>query len=301
MKHFLRVLPLLLLMTATAFSAPAFSAPAQDKDKPAYRIFTKAGKASSYAKMLAGLQEPEVVLFGELHNDPIAHWLQLELARDLHRAYGAQLVIGAEMFETDVQLVLDEFLAGQIPEANFEQEARPWPNYKTDYRPLVRFAKEKSIPFVATNVPRRYAALVAKEGLAALAPLSAEAKRLMAPLPITVDLQLPSYQKMLTMFGPETHSSKKEQVVQAQALKDATMASFILRQLLPGRKLLHLNGGYHSDYFEGIGWYLRQAQPQLRFATITTVQQDDLSSLAEEHRGKADFIIVVPTGMTRTH
>ena len=295
MKQFLRLLPLLLMV------ASAFSAPAQDKDKPAYRIFTKAGKASSYAKMLAGLQEPEVVLFGELHDDPISHWLQLELARDLHRAHGEHLVIGAEMFETDVQLVLDEYLSGKIPEANFEQEARPWPNYKTEYRPLVRLAKEKGIPFVATNVPRRYAALVAKEGLAALAPLSAEAKRLMTPLPITVDMQLPSYQKMLTMFGPDTHGSKKEQVVQAQALKDATMASFILRQLQPGRKLLHLNGGYHSDFYEGIGWYLRQAQPQLRFATITTVLQEDLSSLAEEHKGKADFIIVVPTGMTRTH
>lgn len=295
MKYFLRVLPL-LLMIATAFSALA-----QDKDKPAYRIFTKTGKATTYAKMLAGVQKPDVVLFGELHNDPIGHWLQLELAKDLHQVPGKQLVIGAEMFETDVQLVLDEFLAGHISENNFEQESRPWPNYKTDYRPLVRFARDKGIRVVGTNVPRRYAAVVAKEGLGALAPLSAEAKSLMAPLPITVDLDLPGYVKMMSMFGKETHGAKPEQVVQAQALKDATMAYFILRQLQAGTKVLHLNGAYHSDNFEGIGWYLRQAQPQLQFTTITTVMQEDLSLLAEEHRGKADYIIVVPTGMTQTH
>ncbi len=196
--------------------------------------------------------------------------------------------------------MLDEFLAGQIPENNFEQEARPWPNYKTDYRPLLRFARDKGIRVVGTNVPRRYAAVVAKEGLGALAPLSAEAKSLMAPLPIKVDMDLPGYAKMISMFGKDTHGAKPEQVVQAQALKDATMAYFILRHLQQGRKVLHLNGAFHSDNFEGIGWYLRQAQPQLRFSTVTTVMQEDLFSLAEEHRGKADFIIVVPTGMTRT-
>ena len=47
-----------------------------------------------------------MVLFGELHNNPISHWLQLELTEDLHAARGADLVLGAEMFEADNQLLL---------------------------------------------------------------------------------------------------------------------------------------------------------------------------------------------------
>ncbi|GAB3821426.1 hypothetical protein GCM10028895_23560 [Pontibacter rugosus] len=274
---------------------------AQKDEKPAYRLFTKDGKSISYGKMLSELQKADVVLFGEQHNDPIAHWMQLKLAKDLYQARQKSFAIGAEMFESDVQLVLDEYLSGQAPEKNFEQESRPWPNYATDYRPVVRFAKEQQIPFVATNVPRRYAAMVSAGSLSALEGVSADAKKYIAPLPIVVDMELPGYKSMLAMFGGSTHGNTKSQnIVQAQALKDATMAHFIFEQVKQGRQVLHLNGAYHSDNFEGIGWYVKQTKPDVKVRTITTVLQQDLAKLAEENRGKADFILVVPENMTRT-
>ncbi|WP_241738910.1 ChaN family lipoprotein [Pontibacter beigongshangensis] len=291
----LQILLSLLLLVASA------TASAQSNDKPAYRLFTKAGQEVSYGKMLSRLQEAQVVLFGEQHNDPIAHWLQLEVAKDLNKAHQGRFAIGAEMFEADVQLVLNEYLAGQVPETNFEQEARPWPNYKTDYKPVVRFAKDNKVPVVATNVPRRYAAMVSGGGLAALEGVSEAAKAYMAPLPVSVEMNLSGYKNMLSMFGSGPHGhAKAENVVQAQALKDATMAHFILRQVQAGHRLLHLNGAYHSDNFEGIGWYLQQAQPNTSVLTITTVLQDNLDKLQAEHKQKADFILVVPASMTRT-
>ncbi|MFT2008448.1 ChaN family lipoprotein [Pontibacter sp. 13R65] len=277
------------------------AATAQSKDKPAYRLFSKEGKPLEYNKMLASLQKTQVVLFGEQHNDPIAHWLQLEVAKDLNKAHQGKFAIGAEMFEADVQLVLNEYLAGQVPENNFEQEARPWPNYKTDYKPVIRFAKDNGVPVVATNVPRRYAAMVSGGGLVALEKVSDNGQRYFAPLPVAVDMSLSGYKNMLSMFGSNTHgNTKAEHIVQAQALKDATMAHFILQQVQQEHRLLHLNGAYHSDNFEGIGWYLKQAQPDLEVLTITTVLQDDLSKLQKEHQQKADFILVVPSSMTRT-
>ncbi|MDX5419372.1 MAG: ChaN family lipoprotein [Hymenobacteraceae bacterium] len=290
------LLTLLLLMFTTGIAT------ATDKDKPAYQLFTAKGKSIKYGKMLDELQKADVVLFGEQHNDPIAHWLQLEVAKDLHKVNQQNFAIGAEMFEADVQLVLNEYLSGLVAENNFEQESRPWNNYKTDYRPVVRFAKEVSIPFIATNVPRRYAAMVSGGSLKALENVSADAKRYIAPLPVQVDMNLPGYKNMLAMFGNSTHgNTKSENIVQAQALKDATMAHFILQQVNSGKKMLHLNGAYHSDNFEGIGWYLKQSKPQLRTLTITTVQQSDLEKLSEEHTQKADFILVVPSSMTRTY
>ncbi|WP_235925669.1 ChaN family lipoprotein [Pontibacter burrus] len=272
------------------------------QDKPAYQLFTKEGKSIKYSKMLKELEKADVILFGEQHNDPIAHWLQLEVTKDLHKIHQQKLTVGAEMFETDVQLVLNEYLSGKIAENNFEQESRPWTNYKTDYRPIVRFAREAGIPVVATNVPRRYAAMVATGSLKALESLSPEAKQLIVPLPIVVDMNLPGYKNMMSMFGGSTHgNSKAENIVQAQALKDATMAHVILNQVTAGNKLLHLNGAYHSDNYEGIGWYLKQAQPNLKLATITTVTQEDLEKLSDEHRNKADFILVVSATMTKTY
>ncbi|MDX5437337.1 MAG: ChaN family lipoprotein [Pontibacter sp.] len=290
-----KLLTLLFMMLTT-------TAMAQNKDKPAYRLFTAEGKSINYGKMLKALQEADVVLFGEQHNDPIAHWLQLEVAKDLYQENADKFAIGAEMFETDVQLVLDEYLAEQVPEKNFEQEARPWPNYATDYRPVVRFAKEKNIPFIATNAPRRYAAMVSAGSLTALEGISEGAKKFIAPLPVTVNMELPGYKGMLAMFGNSTHGNTKSQnIVQAQALKDAPMAHFILKQVKEGRQVLHLNGAYHSDNFEGIGWYLKQEQPQLNVATVTTVTQEELERLSDEHRNKADFILVVPASMTKTY
>ncbi len=278
-----------------------FTSTASAQDKPAYQLFTAKGKSIKYGKMLDELEKADVVLFGEQHNDPIAHWLQLEVSKSLHKVHQQNFVLGAEMFEADVQLVLDEYLAGQVPETNFEQEARPWPNYKTDYKPVVRFAKEANIPFIATNVPRRYAAMVSAGSLKALDGITADAKKYIAPLPITVDMNLPGYKNMLAMFGSSSHgNTRSENIVQAQALKDATMAHFILQQTGSSKKLLHLNGAYHSDNFEGIGWYLKQGNPQIKTLTITTVLQEDLEKLLKENEQKADFILVVPASMTRT-
>lgn len=74
------------------------------------------------------------------------------------------LILGAEMFESDNQVILNEYLAGLISQSSFENEARLWPNYKTDYKPLVEFAKTNKLQFVASNVPRRYASLVNSKG-----------------------------------------------------------------------------------------------------------------------------------------
>jgi uncharacterized iron-regulated protein len=217
MKRFFLWLPVLFLLLAM-------------KDKPVYQLFSAEGKDVDYDKMLKELVKADVVLFGEQHNDSTAHALQLQLTKDLFKAHQQQLVLGAEMFETDVQLVLDEYLAGQIPEKNFEAESRPWGNYASDYKPLVNFAKENKLRFIATNVPRRYAAAVANYGVEKLPMFSLEAQKLMPALPFKIDYELPGYKNMLTMFGgSHADNGKGNKMVAAQALKDATMAHFILK------------------------------------------------------------------------
>ena len=126
----------------------AFSLMAMKADKAAYQIYNIKGKKVSYAKLFKQAMGADVVLFGELHNNPICHWLQLELTADLFKEKGNQLVLGAEMFERDGQLILDEYIDGEISTRSFESQARLWPNYETDYKPLIEFAKENSIPFI---------------------------------------------------------------------------------------------------------------------------------------------------------
>ena len=133
-----------------------------------------------------------------------------------------------------------------IPEAKFEDEARLWQNHKTDYKPLLQFAFEQGIRFVATNVPRRYANLVYRKGFEGLDSLSDEAKKYLPPLPVAYDPELPGYKSMREM-GQMGHGKVSDNLPKAQAIKDATMAHFILKNWSAGKQLLHFNGAYHSD------------------------------------------------------
>ncbi len=274
---------------------------AMRSDLPAYSLFDQKGKQVKYKKLLKSALEADIVLFGELHNNPISHWLQLELTRDLHLEKGNRLVLGAEMFESDNQMLLDEYLDGIIRQRNFEDEAKLWNNYETDYKPLIEFAKTNNLKFVASNIPRRYASLVHKKGFEGLDSLNATAKLLIPPLPVDYDAELPGYKAMMAMMGGMGSEHANPNLPKAQAIKDATMAHFILENFEPGKQVIHYNGAYHSNNYEGIYWYLKSQNPDLNIVTITTVEQDNIDDLTEENTGVADFTICVPSRMTKTY
>lgn len=268
-------------------------------NKPAYLLFDEKGKTVKYEKMLKQIEEADIVLFGELHNNAIAHWLQLELTKDLYELKDTNLILGAEMFESDNQLILDEYFSGLVSQTRFEAEVRLWNNYKTDYKPLLEFARKNSLRFVATNIPRRYASLVNSSGFEGLEKLSAEAKAFLPPLPVPYNPELPAYKSMLNMEEMSNHVN--ENFPKAQAIKDATMAHFILENWSRGKLLIHYHGAYHSDNFESIYWYLKQHNPGLNIVTLTTVSQTDISELADDNTGKAHFTICVDEDMTTTY
>ncbi|MCO5264655.1 MAG: ChaN family lipoprotein [Lentimicrobium sp.] len=269
-------------------------------DLPAYKIFNKKDKETDFSKLLKEASEADVIFFGEQHNNPINHWLQFELTKALYAEKGKRLVLGAEMFESDNALLLNEYLSGAITEKSFESEAKLWPNYKTDYKPLVSFARDSSLRFIATNIPRRYASIVNRNGFEGLDSLDAAAKTYIAPLPVAYDAELPGYKSMIEMMGGQG-GHVNENLPKAQAVKDATMAYFINKNLNPGETFLHFNGTYHSDNFEGIVWYLKNLNPNLKILTISAVEQKNIDKPEKENSSKADFIIITPETMTKTN
>jgi uncharacterized iron-regulated protein len=273
----------------------ALSLTLQARDKPAYILYNAQGKKVSFSKMIKQIARQDIVLFGELHNNPISHWLELEVTQAC--AEKRNLVLGAEMFEQDNQTALSNYLQGKITRKGLDTSARLWNNFKTDYAPLVNFAKEKNIAFIATNIPRKYASQVSKGGFEILSNLSDQEKSWIAPLPIAYDANLPGYQKMLTMMGEHTSPNMPK----AQAIKDATMAHFIFKNWSPGQLFIHYNGSYHSDFHEGISWYLKRSKADIKIATIATVTQKEIDSLLPEQFWKADYIICVEEDMTSTY
>jgi len=267
-------------------------------DKPAYQIYNVTGKKTTYQKMIKDILSCEVVLFGEMHNNPISHWMELQITKDLFKEKKQNLILGAEMFETDMQEALDMYLKGQMTEEDLKAKIKLWPNYETDYRPLVEFARNTNLKMIATNAPRKYASLVMHHGFEKLNTLTDEEKKLLAPLPVEYDPELEQYKKMIEM---DMAGLSSPNLPKAQALKDATMAHFIFNNSKEGNLFLHYNGTYHSDYFEGIMWYLKRKNADLKILTIATVEQSDISKLSPEYIMVADYIICVPDDMTKTY
>lgn len=266
--------------------------------KPAYSIYTSEGKEVGYDNMLRTLCDADVIFIGETHNCPIAHWMEYEITSDIIRRHPKGLTLGAEMFEADNQLLVDEYTQGVISSDKFESEAKLWDNYWTDYSSLIYLAREHGLKFVATNVPRRYASYVKENGLDALQGLSDEAKRYMAPLPIDYD----SSQQDQAMFGfmqMMGGGSEKSYYAEAQAIKDATMAWFIAQNFQ--KKFIHYNGNFHSESKGGIIPYLEHYLPGKKIVTICSARQDNIKSLDKENRGRADFIIVAPTAFPMSY
>jgi uncharacterized iron-regulated protein len=273
------------------------------QDRPAYKVFTSEGKKADYDDIIKACLKADIVFFGELHDDPIAHWLELEVTKSLFSEKGNTLVQGAEMFEADNQLLMDEYLKGVYDATKFEAEVKLWKNYKTDYKPLVEFARTNKLRFIATNIPRRYASVVSKKGFEGLDSLASEAKKYIAPIPFPYDPEVKCYKDMLSMggMGASVPAHVTENLPKAQAVKDATMAHFILSNWSKGNIFIHYNGSYHSSNFEGIVWYLKKTNPDLKIVTIEAVQQKEISTIDKEYLNCASFIVAIPSSMTRTY
>ena len=272
-----------------------FSFNASSQKQIAYQIFNAQGKKVSYKKMMKDITKSEILFFGEEHNNAIAHWLQLEITTQLCALKQDKVTLGFEMFESDQQMLLNDYLGNLIKERVFLDSCR-WSNYKTDYQPLIQLAKNKSLPCVASNIPRKYASMVYKEGRASLKKLSADELELMCDINYPIDTTLSQYKIVKEMA---MHSNGD--FLGAQAIKDATMAKFIHKYWREGNFFIHFNGSFHSDFQQGIIWYLQQYRPELNFRTISVVSQDNVQSLGSESLNRANYIICVPNTMTKTH
>jgi uncharacterized iron-regulated protein len=201
------------------------------------------------------------------------------------------------MFETHQIPYLNKYLSDGNLSA-LKDSTKLWSNFGTDYRPVLEYAFANKMDYFAANVPRKYASMVFKKGVASLDSLPENEKQLLCPLPYAFDSTLSQYRELIQM-GLEMHASGLNFAL-SQAIKDATMAWNILNALKNHQQVIHFNGAYHSDFHQSIEWYLKNYQPSITVGTISTVTQPNVSKLDPEHKGRADFIIVVDETFTKT-
>ncbi|MFA6947143.1 MAG: ChaN family lipoprotein [Pedobacter sp.] len=266
-----------------------------------YKIYDKrSGKTCTIEEMINDLSGADVVFFGEEHNDPTGHQLETEALKMLHQKNGSKQVLSMEMFETDIQQVINEYLQNLIREKNFTKEARSWSNY-TDYRPMVEYSREQHLPVIAANTPNRYVNIVTRKGLASLDSLDKTARKWLPPLP--VDTAAGKYYEnfLKTMGG---HKVPGMEIYQAQNLWDSGMAYSIYHHLKKNKvdKVFHVVGRFHSDEKLGTVAKLLKFKPSLKAANIScfsdsTFRDPDWAKFS--HLG--DYVIITNPEIKRTY
>ena len=283
-----RILTLILIAAVTQ----TFS---QSTDK--YSVFTGKGEPSSISEIVNGLDGVDVVFLGELHDDAVGHAVQYEIFRQAveRNSPRRRVTLSMEMFESDVQIILDEYLKGLISENHFLLSSRPWGNYKTDYRPLVELAKERKLDVVAANAPRRYVNMVSRGGRKALDGLSKEAKAWLAPLPYAEASETYS-KKFRSLMGSSGEAIMGiDNILSSQSLWDATMAYTVARSLKKnkGSLVVHLNGGFHTEGRLGTVEHFLKYRPNGRVRVVTIKYVDDFRTFDKaKYEDLGDFVVL---------
>ena len=285
-------------------AVPAAAQPLPD----GVRVVSRDGHGVSLAEVVAAAAQADVVFLGELHDDSLAHVVQAQILRALHEQLAGErpVVLGLEMFETDVQHVVDEYARGLIRERDFLEAARPWGNYATDYRTMVEYAIQNGIAVIGTNAPKRYVSAVSRAGgLDALEPLAPGAR---ATMPETVP---PASEPLAAKFrglmgemgahGGAPGMPTVDGMMAAQNLRDATMAWALHRAVAEERArayfgneagaqplAIHLNGSFHSEGRLGIPEHFARLAPEARAVVIT--MRPDTGAPADP--GADDFLVL---------
>ena len=265
-----------------------------------YKVYdVKKQKVISLDEVITDMHKADVLFFGEEHNDSIGHILEFTIFKKLADQFPKKTALSLEMFHTDVQPVIDEYLADLISEKNFIKEGRAWSNYK-DYKPLIEYAKTNKLAVIAGNAATRYSNAVTKNGLTVLSGFPKSSLNNLAPLPI--DTATGRYlEKFTELLGG--HSMGLMKVYQTQNFWDATMAWSIAKfaKANKGIKILQLNGRFHSDEKLGTSAKLQKYAPTLKILNISSFSDENFENPKwEKHRNLGDYIVITDPKVKRS-
>ncbi|GAA4201949.1 ChaN family lipoprotein [Pedobacter jeongneungensis] len=266
-----------------------------------YKIFdVKKQKTVTIDDIVSDMMANDVLFFGEDHNDSIGHYVEAEIFKKLGAAYPQKIALSLEMFHTDVQPEVDEYLAGLISEKNFIKEGRAWGNYK-DYKPLIEYAKQHQLKVIAANAATRYSNAVTMGGLKALENFPKASFNFLPPLPVDT-AKGRYYEKFTETLGG--HNMGPMKIYQTQNLWDATMAWSISKFIKAnkGTKVLQLNGRFHSDEKLGTLAKLAQANPKLKILNISSFSDESFSKPDwEKFKNLGDYVIITDPTVKRSY
>ncbi len=297
------------------------------------------GDPVRWEDLLTRVAAADVTIIGELHDDAVGHAFQRAVVEDAI-AREPNLALSMEMLDRSEQSIVDdyvadridrekfyeltastrwrkvanEYLAGEINKSKFKERILRigWPDWETNYQPIIDTAKDGGGRIVAANAPwLRYSKLITEDGYEKLETLTDEQRRLIETpeVPESGTYRERFWEVMVDRAEGEepeesesdgddsdaAHMEMSDEVVRrsfhSQMMYDATMAGSMAEALESGaRKVIHLVGQFHSDFEGGTVLELRRRFPGARILLIS-MQREPVKALREEDTDRADIVV----------
>lgn len=315
-KHQSNPINFIKLIFLSSFLCIFFQSKGQVTEKN-YRIYSvKLNKEVPLSAIVEDMKSYDVLFYGEEHDDSVTHYLEKTIFEMLYKSYSTSITLSMEMFERDVQVVMNEYLKFGIREKNFNKDARVWSNYR-DYKPMVEFAKNNKLDVVCANAPSRYTNLVGRKGQKALMELPADSKKFFAPIPY--DTATGKYYDKLMGLSNHSPTAKADtaakkpaampamggyNLIMGQSLWDATMAFSISEYLKRNinKKVMQVNGRFHSDEGFAVVAQLKHFSPKIKSLIISSGSDESFPNIDwTKHKNQGDYIIITDPAVPKTY
>ncbi|MEZ8305966.1 ChaN family lipoprotein [Vibrio splendidus] len=235
-----------------------------------YQFASPQGEALSLNALPKQLIDADVVLIGEWHTHSAIHRFQTDFLKARRNAT-SNIALSMEQFTREHQDTLNQYLNDEIGEQVLMSQAAAWPNYESDYRALVEFAKTNNVDIIAANAPKPFVQCIGRKGLSYLDQLTTEQRQWIASEVDTGDS--PYKEKFMASMHHGTPEQTEKQFA-AQVTWDETMAESIVDYLAsnPGQQVIHVAGKFHTEDGLGTAASILRRNPDLKIAIISPVE-----------------------------
>ncbi len=267
--------------------------------KEEYSIFSlKLNRTITLDELASELVNYDIIFFGEYHDNQIHHKLEAKLLEKLIKLKPGRIAVSMEMFETDVSDIMDAYLDGRLSEKEMITKTRAWPNYLSDYKPVVDIVKVNNLDFISANIPRRIASARRKHGY--------DFKSFLSPsdtvyVPKNQFVFENEYKELFTemmKMSMSTHpamSGLPQGFYEAQCIKDDAMAEQIsnFKNSNKNKIVIHYNGDFHSRYGLGTANRVKKLTDNAKIAVIAPVHSFEKEDIYYKELPAGDFLIKI--------
>ena len=236
-----------------------------------YQLLPPPGSPLSLTALPQEIIDADVILVGEWHTHAGVHRFQTDLFKQLS-ATNPELALSMEQFSRNKQTVVNDYLTSKIGEQTLMSDANAWPNYESDYRPLIELAKAEERDVIAANAPKTIVKCIGQQGISYLDKLDVDEKSWLAK---NIDLSDSPYK---SKFLSSMHHGDEEQTQKqfaAQMTWDATMAESIVNYLRdhPNTQVMHIAGKFHIENGLGTAAQILELNPTLNVVVISPIEK----------------------------